>query len=114
VGGVVTDVSLRQTVREAASRRSQCDTGEGHRKQRKVSPPRSGDLHMRIGNLRALAAFDRGARSGPCVGLGVAVAIPRCGHHGDSPPIGSVVSRSRDARDTRTPESSSLPSLMRS
>ena len=54
VGGVVTDVSPRQTVREAACRRSEGDTGEGHRKLRKVSPPRSGDLHARIGNLRAL------------------------------------------------------------
>ncbi len=50
VGGVVTDVTTpRQTVREAASRRSEDDTGEGNRKLRNVSPPRSGDLHARIG-----------------------------------------------------------------
>jgi hypothetical protein len=44
----VTDVTPRQTVREAASRHSKGDTGEGHRKLRKVSPPRSGDVHARI------------------------------------------------------------------
>jgi hypothetical protein len=49
VGGVVTDVTPRQTVRDAASRRSEGGTGEGHRKLRRVSPPRSGDLHARIG-----------------------------------------------------------------
>jgi hypothetical protein len=40
-----------------------------------------------------------------CADVVVAVAIPRTGHHGDNSPIGAVVSRIRDARDTRTPRS---------